>query len=351
MDLKSAQQDVNAAVTQVRPLLPTQAAASTVQTFSTNSLPILEYAVSADEPLGDLAGQLRAQALPQLKGLAGVSSVVITGAPTNEVDVTLDPAKLATHGVSPAQVAAALQQATVAQSVGSLKQGSATIPLQVSGSLTSLDQIANLTVTPAAPGGAASSAGGATSVGGAAASTPGRTPAPPPTTVGQLGTVQLASVPADTITRTGGKPSIGLQIVKAPDANTVTVANEVKKVLPRIESGIGHGVQLESIQDQATPITEAIANILREGLLGAAFAVMVIFVFLRSARATVVAAISIPLSLLVALIVLWWQGITLNVLTLGGMMVAIGRVVECRSRKPGDRQSPPDRSKMGCPGL
>src|SRR5690348_18321641 len=116
VDLKTARQDVDTAVGQARPFLPATAPASTVQTFSTNSIPILEYAVSADEPLGDLAGQLRATALPKLKGLTGVSSVVITGAPTDEVDVTLDPAKLAAHGVSPAQVASALQQATVVQS-------------------------------------------------------------------------------------------------------------------------------------------------------------------------------------------------------------------------------------------
>ena len=83
-DLKSAEQDVSSAVSAARPLLPSQVPASTVQTFTTNSLPILEYAVSADEPLGTLSGQLRAQALPKLKGLSGVSSVVLTGAPTDE---------------------------------------------------------------------------------------------------------------------------------------------------------------------------------------------------------------------------------------------------------------------------
>ncbi|TME46893.1 MAG: efflux RND transporter permease subunit, partial [Chloroflexi bacterium] len=308
-DLKSAEQDVNSALARIRQLLPPQATSSSVQTFSTNSLPILEYAISANEPLGDLAGQLRAQALPKLKGLSGVSSVVLTGAPTDEVDVTVDPTKLAAHGLTVTQVAAALQQASIVQSVGSLKQGSAIIPLQVSGSLTSLDQIGKVTVTP--PPGAPS--------GGKLAA---------PVIINQLGTVQVASIPADTITRTNGKPSIGLQIVKGPNTNTVTVANEVWNALPGIESSIGHGVRVDSIQDQATPITQAIGNILREGLLGAVFAVLVIFVFLRSARATVVAAISIPLSLLVALIVLWSQGITLNILTLGGMMVAIGRVVD-----------------------
>jgi len=307
-DLKSAEQDVNSALGKVKPLLPAQALSSTVQTFSTNSLPILSYAISAGEPLGDLAGQLRAQALPKLKGLAGVSSVVISGAPTDEVEVTLDPAKLAAHGISLGQVAGALQQASIVQSIGSLKQGSATIPIQISGALTSLDQIGKITVTPAgAPAGGKPAA---------------------PVRIDQLGTVAVVSVPADTITRTNGKPSIGLQVIKVPTGNTVTVAHEVWTSLPGIESSIGHGIHFEPISDQATPITQAISDILREGLAGAIFAVLVIFVFLRSARATVVAAISIPLSLMVALIALWQQGITLNILTLGGMMVAIGRVVD-----------------------
>src|SRR6202795_1749316 len=137
-DLKSAEQDASSALGRVRPLLPPQAASSTVQTFSTNSLPILTYAISAGEPIGDLSRQLRAQALPKLKGLAGVQSVVISRAPTGEGDVALDPIRLAAHGVTVSQVAAALQQASIVQSVGSLKQGSASIPLQVSGSLTSL---------------------------------------------------------------------------------------------------------------------------------------------------------------------------------------------------------------------
>ncbi|HXB04968.1 MAG TPA: efflux RND transporter permease subunit, partial [Candidatus Angelobacter sp.] len=307
-DLKSAEQDVNSALGGVKSLLPPQALSSTVQTFSTNSLPILTYAISANEPLGDLSGQLRAAALPKLKGLAGVSSVVISGAPTDEVDVTLDPAKLAAHGVTVGQVASALQQASIVQSIGSLKQGSATIPIQISGALTSLDQIGKISVTPAG-------------------ASPGGKPAAP-VMINQLGSVNVVSVPADTITRTNGKPSIGLQIIKGPSGNTVTVANEVWTALPGIESSVGHGVHFESISDQATPITQAISDILREGLAGAIFAVLVIFLFLRSARATVVAAISIPLSLLVALIALWQQGITLNILTLGGMMVAIGRVVD-----------------------
>jgi hydrophobic/amphiphilic exporter-1 (mainly G- bacteria), HAE1 family len=297
-DLTAARQSVSAAVDRVRGVLPAQVQPSNIVTFSTSAIPVLQYSAYANESLGDLATQLRGVAIPKLAGLAGVSTVNLTGAPTQEVDVTLDPAKLAAHGLSVGQVSAALAQATTVQSVGALRDNGTVVPLQIAGSLTSLDQIGNLLVS--------------------AAGVPIR----------DLGTVALVSVPADTITRTNGNPSVGLSIIKAPDANTVTVANEIKGALPDIRNAIGHGVQFQSILDQAIPITDAIGNILREGLLGALFAILVIFLFLRSARATLVAAVSIPLSLIVALLVLWWQGITLNILTLGGLMVAIGRVVD-----------------------
>jgi HAE1 family hydrophobic/amphiphilic exporter-1 len=296
-DLTAARQAMSTSLDRARAALPATVQPPTIETFSTSSVPVLQYSAYANESLGDLSTQLRSVALPKLAGLSGVSTVNLTGAPTQEVDVTLDPAKLAAHGLSVGTVSGALAQATTVQSVGALKDNGAVIPLQIAGALTSLDQIANVRVGPAAA-------------------------------IRDLGTVALVAVPADTITRTNGNPSVGLSVIKAPDANTVTVANEIKAALPDIRNAIGHGVQFQSILDQATPITDAIGSIVREGLLGALFAILVIFLFLRSARATLVAAVSIPLSLMVALIVLWWQGITLNILTLGGLMVAIGRVVD-----------------------
>ena len=220
-DTTVARQNIATRLDGVRALLPQQAIAPTIQDFSTSSLPILQYAVSADEPLGDLAGQLRTIAIPKLKGLGGVSSVVVTGAPTDEVQVTLDPVKLAANGLSAGEVSAALQQATLVQSIGALREGNTVIPLQVSGSLISLDQIGKIFISP----------GGI----------PGR-PALPQLQVNQLGTVKYVSLPADTITRTNGKPSIGLRVLKGADGNTVTVANEVKAALPDLRTRIGNGI-------------------------------------------------------------------------------------------------------------
>jgi HAE1 family hydrophobic/amphiphilic exporter-1 len=313
-DTTAARQSLSTSLDRARTTLPPQVQAPNIIAFSTSNLPVVQYSVYSDESLAALSSQLRILAIPKLAGLAGVSTVNLTGAPSQEVDVTVDPAKLASHELSLAQVSAALSQATTVQSVGALRDNGTVIPLQISGALTSVDQIGNVLV---------SSAGGF-------AATPSTRPggAPTPVAVHDLGSVVLVSVPADTITRTNGSLSVGLSVVKAPDANTVTVAKEINNALPDVRNAIGHNIQFQTILDQATPITDAIGGIVREGLLGALFAVLVIFLFLRSARATLVAAVSIPLSLVVALLVLWWQGITLNILTLGGLMVAIGRVVD-----------------------
>src|SRR3982074_3547283 len=331
-DTTADRQSLSTALDSVRSTLPQGAQAPTVTPFPPRGPPILVYGVSATEPLGDLAGQLRTTALPKLKGLAGVSSVSLTGAPTEAVPVVLDPAKLAAHGLTTSAVATALQQATLVQSVGSVKEGAATIPIQISGSLTSLDQIQGVLVT--APltqnSGGSQGASGATTAGAGtsqgapsvAKATTAPNSATPAVPIRQLGSVQQVSVPADSITRTNGKLSIGLSVLKAPDANTVTVANEVKTALPDLRSRVGHGVSCQAISDQAVPATSAISDIVREGLLGAACALVVIFIFLRSFRATLVAAISIPLSLLVALLVLWFTSITPNAPTPRPLVVA-----------------------------
>ncbi|MBO0743547.1 MAG: efflux RND transporter permease subunit, partial [Candidatus Dormibacteraeota bacterium] len=301
-DSQTDQQNLAAALQKAQAQFPPTAGAPSITAFSTALLPVLTYSVYGNESLGSLATQLNQIAVPKLQGLSGVSTVQVAGAPTQQMLVTVDPARLAAHGVTEQAVVAAIQQASLVQSVGSINDNGTSIPVQVSGSLTSVQQIEAIPVSPA--------------------------PAGSTVPLSQLATVQLVSISEGTLTRTNGNPSISLEILPTPTANTVNVANEVRAAIPSIRNSMGGDVTFKVIEDEATPITNAIASILREGLLGALFAIIVIFLFLRSVRATLVAAISIPTSLLAALIVLWAAGITLNILTLGAMMVAIGRVVD-----------------------
>src|SRR5262249_42867190 len=141
-----------------------------------------------------------------------------------------------------------------------------------------------------------------------------------------IATVVQSDTPTDGISRTNGQPSIGLAISKTQDANTVSVSDAVNAKLDELKSKLPSDVTVTILEDQATFIKNSINELVKQGLLGAGFAVLVIFLFLLNVRSTLVSAISIPVSLLVAFIVLYAAGISLNVLTLGGLAIAVGRV-------------------------
>ncbi|TLM88536.1 MAG: efflux RND transporter permease subunit, partial [Actinobacteria bacterium] len=135
--------------------------------------------------------------------------------------------------------------------------------------------------------------------------------------------------PAGTVgTRANGRPAALINIVKTADANTVDVSDGVKKILPELEPGLPGRAKFVTVYDASKSINASIEGMLREGLLGALFAVIVIMIFLRNGRATLIAAVSIPLSVVTAMVLLKQIGVTLNVMTLGGLTVAIGRVVD-----------------------
>jgi multidrug efflux pump subunit AcrB len=128
--------------------------------------------------------------------------------------------------------------------------------------------------------------------------------------------------------RSNGKPAALIDIVKSQDANTIDVAAGVRKEMAKLAPQLPYGTKVEYVYDASDGINASVKGMLEEGLLGALFAFIVILVFLRNWRSTVIAVISIPLSVITCLVALNQAGITLNVMTLGGLTVAIGRVVD-----------------------
>ena len=135
-------------------------------------------------------------------------------------------------------------------------------------------------------------------------------------------------IAGDAITRTNGRPSVSVTVIKEPDASTVEVIHAVLDELEAAKSGFPPGVEFITISNEAPQIEASIQTLTREVLLGAVLAVFVIFAFLLSPRPTLVTSVSIPMSLLAGLIVMNWQGMSLNIVTLGGLAIAAGRVVD-----------------------
>ncbi|SFU91654.1 efflux RND transporter permease subunit [Alicyclobacillus macrosporangiidus] len=146
--------------------------------------------------------------------------------------------------------------------------------------------------------------------------------------LGDIADVTLAPPRDGAINRTNGQPSVMVSVLKAEDANTVQMADGVNAQLAELAKRLPAGVHIVPLFDSSTMIRSSIGGMLREAVLGALFAAAVILLFLRNWRTTVIAVVSIPLSLMCAIILLHRLDITLNIMTLGGMAVATGRVVD-----------------------
>ncbi|NBH07107.1 efflux RND transporter permease subunit [Amycolatopsis sp. SID8362] len=306
-DIDAAVQQIQQVVNQVRPRLP-QNSEPAVSAGSTDDLPVVLVAAGTAGDPQALAPALTDQVAPELRKIEGVRTVTVTGVQQPRVTITLDYAKLAAAGVDPTSIATTLQTAGAAIPAGTLTEGGKTLSVQVGGGQTTVDTIRGLYLTPSAASGAA------------------RGPARGPVKLGDVADVQAGFAPPTSITRTNGKPSLGLSITMVDNGNAVAISDAVRDKLPELAKKTG--AEMNVVFDQGTPVKDAISGLTTEGLLGLAFAVVVILLFLLSVRSTLVTAVSIPLSVVVALLALWTGDLSLNLLTLGALTIAIGRVVD-----------------------
>ncbi|KZB86744.1 efflux RND transporter permease subunit [Amycolatopsis regifaucium] len=303
-DIDAAVGQIQRVVDGVKARLP-QNTEPTVSAGSTDDLPVVLLAAGTTGDPQALAPALTGEVAPELRKIDGVREVEVTGARQPRVTIALDYAKLAAAGVDPSSIATTLQTAGAAVPAGTLTEGDKTLTVQVGGGPTTVDTIRNLYLTPAPRPGAA---------------------AGKPVELGDVADVQAGFAPPTSITRTNGKPSLGLSITMVENGNAVAISDSVRDKLPELSKKIG--AEMSVVFDQGTPVKDAISGLTTEGLLGLAFAVVVILLFLMSLRSTLVTAVSIPLSVVVALLALWTGDLSLNLLTLGALTIAIGRVVD-----------------------
>ena len=306
-----------------------------VSALNINASPVIIASVAGTSQSGlDAATEVaRTQIVPALQGIDGVATVDLTGGLQPEVVITLDPAKLTATGISVAQVNGILAANNLTLPSGQIKSPTQNVPVSTIGALTSIAQIENL-VVGVAPTGTAPRHGRRPRrpPGAQPSAQPGTAPTPPvaptPVLLKDIATVVQAGVPTTGFARTDGVPSLTLTVTKTSNANTVEVADAVTAKLNEIGAANAEVVSVTVISDLSTFIKESRDGLVKEGGLGAFFAILTIFLFLFSIRATLVAAVSIPLSVLTALVVMQITGITINVMTLGGLAVAVGRVVD-----------------------
>lgn len=300
-DVDEAVREMEETVARIQGQLPPSVTPVVEAAGSTDELPAIMLAASSKDDQGQLAARLSSEVVPELAKIDGVRQVALTGARADNVLVTIDYARLAQYGIAPTAVVEALQRAGASTPAGTLNESDRVLPVQVGGQLESIEALQDLYLTPSVAG------------------------ARP---VRLTDVADVASVPGvqTSITRTGGVPSLGLSISMKPDGNAVTISRAVHDKLATLEKT--GKADLTVVFDQAPQIEASINGLTKEGLLGLGCAMLTILVFLLSVRSTVVTSVSIPLSVILALIVLWYRDLSLNVLTLSALTIAVGRVVD-----------------------
>ncbi|MDA2803563.1 efflux RND transporter permease subunit [Nocardiopsis suaedae] len=321
--------DVQRAVDQVEGQLPDDVEPS-VQSFGLDDMPVVMLAVGAgDDDAQALAEPLQETVVPDIESIDGVRGAMVTGVKESSVAVTPDEDELEDAGLSEADVTAALQSSGVLSPGGDITEDDRTLTVTTGSRLESLEDIEDVQVVPGAGGGGAAAgqagAAGAAGAGGAAGA---QQAAPEPVRLGEVADVEMETEDNGSITRTDGKPSLGLMVLKTPEGNTVEISEAVQDRMDGIEQALGGDAEVSVVFDQAPYIDESIVAMFEEGVLGLAFAIAIILAFLLSVRSTLVAAVSIPVSLLVSMIGMEIFGYSLNILTLGAITVSIGRVVD-----------------------
>ena len=284
----------------------------TVGRFNPDQFPVIQFSVLSDRDAAELQGIVKSRVLPALSEVEGILQVQATGEIERRVQITVDADRLAANGVSLFQISNSLRENNVSLPAGAIFEGGQAVLAKTTHTFSSIDDLKNLTVGISESG---------------------------PVFLGDVADVSLGAAAPRSISRTNGKPSVGVTVVKEAEANTIDVTAAVRDALDGLE-GLPSDVEIVIVSDQGPSIQHQIDTLLREAMFGFLFAVTVVFAFmltlkptvprglLNTLRPTVVIGLSIPLSVFTGVLLMAWQDMSLNFMTLGGLAISVGRVVD-----------------------
>ena len=280
--------------------------------FDPDQFPVVQFSVISDNGDEQVSDYVQSRILPALSEIDGILQVLVTGDVERQIRVSADPDRMLANGVALPQIASALSENNVTLPTGLVFGGGTSMPVKTIHTLGSVEEIRNL-VVGSTPSGAVM--------------------------LRDVADVELTDGLPTSISRTNGKPAINVAVVKEAEANTIEVTEAVGEVVAGLED-LPPGADIVIVSDQGPEIQQQIDTLLREAIFGFLFAVCVVFAFmltirptvvrgiLTTLRPTVVIALSIPLSIFTGVLLMSWQDMSLNFMTLGGLAISVGRVVD-----------------------
>jgi HAE1 family hydrophobic/amphiphilic exporter-1 len=300
-DLDGAANDVRDALGMVTRYLPEGADDPIIFKFSTNMMPIMFFAITADESYEGIEEELNEKLVNPLNRIDGIGSVSLIGAPIREVSVNIDPRKMEAYNLTIEQIGNVLRAENLNMPAGSVDMGQMTYPLRVQGEFEQSEQIKNVVLTNY-----------------------------------QGKTIYLKDVAVvnDSIRKMSldekinGRKGVRMMIMKQSGANTVQIAKEVNKKVAELKKDLPADVKIDPIWDTSDFITNSINNLTETLLFAFLFVMLVVIFFLGKWRATFIIILTIPISLIVAFIYLGISGSTINIISLSALSIGIGMVVD-----------------------
>ena len=297
-----ATQDVRDAISAVRGQLPQEILEPIIQRFDPNDLPIVSLAITSTTLTVPQLTQLSDQQIGgELRAVAGVAQVNVVGGDSATLNVTLRPTALAAAGVGVDQVVNALRAQNLAAPVGQVSTSIAEQTIRLEGRLENPEDFLGLVVTQRN----------------------GRA-----ITLGQVADVEAGHAEPRSAALYNGRPAIGIDIVKSKGYSTAYVADGVKDRLVTLRQTMPAGTRIEVVRDAGQRVEDSVRNVEETLFEGAILTVLVVFVFLISWRSTVITGLALPVSVLAAFIPLWLLGFTLNTMSLLGLSLAIGILID-----------------------
>ncbi|MNB91545.1 Swarming motility protein SwrC [compost metagenome] len=288
--------------------LPGEAQKAIIDKAGPGATPIYSFAVSANQDPAVIKQYVQSSIEPSLSAIHGIDQIEINGSADKKISVRVDESKLQQEHLNLDTVKQMLLANNLSIPAGQMNDQDQTLNVEAGsqiGSLTELEQLPLLASGPADAGSAK----------------PYHT-----VKLKDIAAISYSAGNNETMARLNGKQAIIINIKSQPGSNTVEIAKQVNRSLTSLSLPAGY--KIEKLRDNSVLIKKSVEGMLREVLLGTLFAVIVTFVFLRNIRATLVAILSIPISVLATMIMINALGFTFNIMTLAGVAVAVGRVVD-----------------------
>lgn len=340
-DVNVAASDITEKVDAVRAALPIAAQAPSVNKLDTTQQAVIRVVMTSKtetpKQLRDLADNIVTERLEQAPD---VSEVLVTGGDEREIHVDCDPNKLSAYGITVTQLASAISQANSNLSLGYIQTGPQYASLRFIGEFATVDELKNLSLSFPAGGSASSGASsGATAETAGQAGTPGASTATATTStsgsgnqiivsLGDIATVTDTYQERTQLSTLNGQDAVILTCQKTSDGNTLTAVSGVKDEMQQVKKFIPKDVQFTVAVDQSVDVHNNINDVLTSLFLGAMLAMLLVFIFLHNIRATTIVAIAIPTCVIATFLPLAALGMTLNTMSLLGLSLAIGVLID-----------------------